>query len=109
MLVLLFATKKQTFLLISLQMVTVWYDNSPDSLLDITARQCVLNLDVIKGQIKAATDRNMEIHLPSQIGEKLFQVAQKHERGINDDFINIFSNVTRVRTKHILELSVRSV
>ena len=52
-------------------MRTVWCQNSPDSLQDEVARFCVLNLQVLQ---QAAA--NGEVHLPSKIGEKLFQVRK---------------------------------
>ena len=59
-------------------MRTAWCDNSPDSLLDIAASFCITNLDVFKRHIKAAADNDIGIHLPLEIGEKLFQVEHRH-------------------------------
>ena len=56
-------------------MLPVWCDNSPDSLLDMAARLCVLNLPLIRGQLEAAVDNGM--HLPSQVGEQILQVSHR--------------------------------
>ena len=68
-------------------MRTVWGANSPDSLLDTVARFCINNLDVFKLHIKAAADSDVGIHLPLEIGEKLFQV--EHDTVIINELINI--------------------
>ena len=60
------------------KMRTVWSSNSPDSLLDTVARFCINNLDVFKLHIKAAADSDVGIHLPLEIGEKLFQVEHSY-------------------------------
>ena len=69
------------------KMRTVWSSNSPDSLLDTVARFCINNLDVFKLHIKAAADSDVGIHLPLEIGEKLFQV--EHYTVIINELINI--------------------
>ena len=52
-------------------MRTVWSDNSPASLQDEAARICVLNLHLMQ--------QRGEVHLPTRIGEKLFQVGKLRE------------------------------
>ena len=66
-------------------MRTVWCDNSPDSLLDTAARFCIENLHVFRQHIKAAADNDGGIHLPLEIGEKLFQVDQVQSIAIASD------------------------
>ena len=56
-------------------MRTVWSDNSPASLQDEAARVCVLNLHLMQQQ-------RGEVHLPTRIGEKLFQVGKMREKNI---------------------------
>ena len=66
-----------------LQMRSVWCDNSPDSLLDTAARFCILNLNILKQHIKAAAENDVGMHLPIEVGEKLFQVENIHTEAEN--------------------------
>ena len=53
-------------------MRTVWRDNTPDSLLDTVASFCVLNIHLVSKQV--SPEHHKDIHLPTELGEKLFQV-----------------------------------
>ena len=72
---------------------TIWECNSPDSLLDISARYCVTHLDTL---ITPSTDEEDTPYLPMEIGEKLFQMAQEEGVDMDDKFADIFRHLTRV-------------
>ena len=74
---------------------TIWECNSPDSLLDLAARYCITHLDTFRTSSKAETDRD-SLHLPTEIGEKLFQMAQEEGLDLDDKFTHIFRHLTRV-------------
>ena len=73
---------------------TIWECNSPDSLLDLSARYCINHLDTLIHSTKEEED---SLHLPMEIGEKLFQMAQEEGLDIDDKFAEIFRHLTRVR------------
>ena len=52
-------------------MDSIWCENSPDSLVDITARFCANNLLRLAGSDKDIS----KLELPHEIGEKLFMTA----------------------------------
>ena len=65
---------------------TIWECNSPESLLDISARYCITHLETL---ITPSTDEEDTLHLPMEIGEKLFQMAQEEGVDMDDKFANI--------------------
>ena len=73
---------------------TIWECNSPDSLLDQSARYCITHLDTL---ILSSKEDEDSLHLPMEIGEKLFQMAQEEGLDIDDKFAEIFRHLTRVR------------
>ena len=75
--------------------MTIWECNSPESLLDLSARHCVTNLRVLKA---AGLNEGQEnrIHLPTEIGERLLEVAQEEGIDLDDSFAEIFRHMTRV-------------
>ena len=75
---------------------TIWECNSPDSLLDLSARYCITHLDTL---IMSSKEEEDSLHLPMEIGEKLFQMAQEEGLDIDDKFAEIFRHLTRVRNR----------
>jgi len=84
-------------------MKTIWEVNSPDSLLDLAARFCISHLDTFMVYSKRGTE---ELHLPTEIGEKLFQVAQEEGLDLDDKFTHIFRNLTRICRVSVRESSI---
>ena len=84
---------------------TIWCENSPDSLLEISAKFCVKNLHVVtRSHFWSDTDIN-SLCLPNEIGEKLFQVAcENSQQGINDKFLHMFRH-TRVNRVSLRDCS----
>lgn len=84
---------------------TIWEVNSPDSLLDLSARFCVLNTQTFT---KLRKDGHLELqdgmHLPAEIGEKLFHISQEEGIDLNDKFAHIFKDT---QTSRVRQLSVR--
>jgi len=72
---------------------TIWECNSPDSLLDLSARYCITHLDTL---IMSSKEEEDSLHLPMEIGEKLFQMAQEEGLDIDDKFAEIFRHLTRI-------------
>ena len=72
---------------------TIWECNSPDSLLDLSARYCITHLDTF---ITFSKEEEDTLHLPTEIGEKLFQMAQEEGLDLDDKFAHIFRHLTRV-------------
>ena len=81
---------------------TIWECNSPDSLLDITARYCVTHLDTL---ITSSIDEEDTLHLPMEIGEKLFDMAQDEGVDMDDKFANIFRHLTKVECDIVTDWS----
>eukprot|EP00092_Neocalanus_flemingeri_P107396 GFUD01137841.1.p1 GENE.GFUD01137841.1~~GFUD01137841.1.p1 ORF type:complete len:763 (+),score=248.66 GFUD01137841.1:337-2625(+) len=82
---------------------TIWECNSPDSLLDLSARFCITHLDTFLTSSKAEVDT---LHLPTEIGEKLFQMAQEEGVDLDDKFIHIFRHLTRICRASLRESSI---
>ena len=66
---------------------TIWECNFPDSLLDQAARYCITHLDTFNTSTKEGED---SLHLPTEIGEKLFQIAQEEGVDLDDKFTHSF-------------------
>ena len=73
---------------------TIWECNSPDSLLDLSARYCITHLDTL---ITPDKEEEGILHLPMEIGEKLFQMAQEEGVDMDDKLAETFRNLTRVK------------
>jgi len=82
---------------------TIWECNSPDSLLDLSARYCINHLDTLIFSTKEEED---SLHLPMEIGEKLFQMAQEEGLDIDDKFAEIFRHLTRLLRACLRESSI---
>ena len=74
---------------------TIWECNSPDSLLDLSARYCITHLDTL---ITPDKEEEGSFHLPMEIGEKLFQMAQEEGVDMDDKLAETFRNLTRVKS-----------
>ena len=74
---------------------TIWECNSPDSLLDLSARYCITHLDTL---ITLDKEEEGSFHLPMEIGEKLFQMAQEEGVDMDDKLAETFRNLTRVKS-----------
>ena len=67
-------------------MNSIWCENSPESLVDITARFCASNLQRISG---SETDIS-KLELPHEIGEKLFMMSCEVNRVVSDKLVEMF-------------------
>jgi len=81
---------------------TIWEINSPDSLVDIAARFCVLHTQTFT---QSRRDGNLELqdgmHLPAEICEKLFHISQEEGIDLNDKFAHIFKDTETTRVRQI--------
>ena len=75
-------------------MNSIWCENSPESLVDITARFCASNLQRISG---TETDIS-KLCLPHEIGEKLFMMACEVNRVVSDNLVEMFRHQRMKRT-----------
>jgi len=75
-------------------MNSIWCENSPESLVDITARFCASNLQRISG---TETDIS-KLELPHEIGEKLFMMACEVNRVVSDNLVEMFRHQRMKRT-----------
>jgi len=82
---------------------TIWESNSPTSLLDVAARHCVLNLESFTSWLENV---GPDVHLPTEIAEKLFQLAQEEGMDLNDNFTKIFRDMTRIQRVSLRDSSI---
>lgn len=82
---------------------TIWECNSPDSLLDLSARYCITHLDTL---ITSDKEEEGSLHLPMEIGEKLFQMAQEEGVDMDDKLAETFRNLTRICRASLRESSI---
>lgn len=86
------------------QIMSVWQDNSPDTLVDICARYCVEHLETFcdKSGSGKFLLRN-GISIPNEICEKMLEVFQTENtlHYLDDNFVNIFRDTERTRLKRV--------
>jgi len=71
---------------------TIWESNCPETLLCLTARTCLVNLDAIVHSAKE--DESWK--LPAEMGEKLFQVAHEEGLDLDDTFVRLFEHLATI-------------
>ena len=72
-------------------MNSIWSENSPDSLVDLTARFCASNLQKIAGSDIS------KFELPHEIGERLFMMTREVNRGLSDKSVEMFRHQRMTR------------
>lgn len=88
-----------------LQFPTVWVDNTPDSLLDITLKYCIKHQNLFckyNGMTEEYDDLLDDLSLPVGICERLLNLSKTE---ISEDhfnqFITIFKNPSRTHLRHL--------
>jgi len=80
--------------------VAMWAGNSPPPLLHLTASYTVLHLDQV---LPIDTEG---LHLPTEVGEKLFRVAAEEGIDTGDSFVKRLRGITRVSRASVRESSI---
>uniref|UniRef100_T1IJT0 Protein zer-1 homolog n=1 Tax=Strigamia maritima TaxID=126957 RepID=T1IJT0_STRMM len=81
--------------------MSMWDGNTPDSLVDISTRFCVQNLETFCNFEPTTKRYYLRITLPNEICERMLTSQKQDSRTIDDDFLRIFKDPRTTRLRRV--------